>query len=109
MAHENWCGKPCGECNDSCKLDETIPCSPNCEGLNPDGTRNAKICIMNGCDGFEIIAGICPVCGYEGLSFVFFLNDKLYSFKWTCNECGSFDTQICSLDFINHIANKSNN
>ncbi|WP_157833836.1 hypothetical protein [Ruminiclostridium josui] len=34
MSHPQWCGKACGECTSSCLLDESIPCSPDCEGLN---------------------------------------------------------------------------
>lgn len=50
MAHKNWCGKPCCECETSCALDEAIPCSPDCEALNPDGSRNKEMRKASGCD-----------------------------------------------------------
>lgn len=50
MAHKDWCGKPCGECDTSCRLDESMPCSPNCEALNEDGSRNVEVCTAAGCD-----------------------------------------------------------
>ena len=35
MAHPYHCGKVCSECIKVCGLDESIHCSPDCEGLNP--------------------------------------------------------------------------
>lgn len=35
MAHPKWCGKPCSKCAHPCALDESIPCSPDCEELDP--------------------------------------------------------------------------
>lgn len=37
MAHRNWCGKVCGECEHPCWVDESIPCSPDCKHLGEDG------------------------------------------------------------------------
>jgi hypothetical protein len=34
MPHPGWCGKPCSECSNPCELDESIPCSPDCEELD---------------------------------------------------------------------------
>lgn len=34
MAHPDWCGKVCAECRQTCWLDQVIPCSPDCPGLN---------------------------------------------------------------------------
>ena len=50
MAHINWCGNPCADCVDVCTLDESIPCSPDCENLFPDGSYNIAKCINSGCD-----------------------------------------------------------
>lgn len=50
MAHELWCGKPCCDCTAPCKLDTLIPCSPDCENLKPNGSRNVKDCNASGCD-----------------------------------------------------------
>jgi len=52
MAHKLWCGKECCKCK-GCNLDEKIPCSPNCENLNQDGTREIKKCIECKCDAIE--------------------------------------------------------
>ena len=51
MPHVNWCGKPCDECAHPCRLDELIPCSPDCENLNEDGTPNPAKC--RGCAAFD--------------------------------------------------------
>lgn len=53
MAHKGWCGSPCCDCKTSCSVDESIPCSPDCENLNQDGTRNEKNCKKSGCDAYE--------------------------------------------------------
>ena len=53
MAHENWCGKPCGECMNPCRLDESIPCSPDCQNINFDGTRNETDCLASHCDAID--------------------------------------------------------
>lgn len=52
MAHKLWCGKACCDCEHPCKLDESIPCSPDCEALNSNGTRNVAKCKESGCDAF---------------------------------------------------------
>ncbi len=46
MPHPNHCGKPCAECVIPCELDESTPCSPDCEGIG-----NKELCI--GCDAKE--------------------------------------------------------
>lgn len=51
MAHREWCGKPCSECKNPCRLDESIPCSPDCENLLPDGDPDPEKC--KGCDAYE--------------------------------------------------------
>lgn len=32
-----WCGARCSECANPCRLDEKIPCSPDCEFLGEHG------------------------------------------------------------------------
>jgi hypothetical protein len=45
MAHPEWCGKLCAECIQSCTLDESMSCSPDCPGLNPEtGEPRSDIC-----------------------------------------------------------------
>ena len=53
MAHRDWCGKRCSDCTSPCRLDTEIPCSPNCEALNEDGSRNVKVCRNSGCDAVK--------------------------------------------------------
>lgn len=49
MAHPYWCGKTCADCEEYCKLDESMSCSPDCEGLDGNtGKRKKKHCV--GCD-----------------------------------------------------------
>lgn len=63
----------CAECEDSCKIDESIPCSPDCENLNVIGTPYSLECLE--CDALteedkdkwadqfrEWGAVICPEC-----------------------------------------------
>ena len=53
MAHELWCGQLCCDCTSPCKLDENIPCSPDCKALKPDGSRKAEKCKESGCDAYK--------------------------------------------------------
>lgn len=53
MAHKDWCGKPCCDCEHPCKLDESIACSPDCENLFPCGERNIQKCKEIGCDAIK--------------------------------------------------------
>ena len=48
MPIQEWCGRPCAQCENPCALDESIPCSPDCELLQPDGNRDRVLCA--GCD-----------------------------------------------------------
>ena len=48
MAHKEWCGKPCADCLNPCRLDESMPCSPDCELLKEDGSVDPILCA--GCD-----------------------------------------------------------
>lgn len=51
--HEEWCGKECGECKNPCALDESIPCSPDCENLGKNGeTYPDGVC--KGCDALPV-------------------------------------------------------
>lgn len=59
MAHAEWCGKPCCECINPCWIDQMLPCSPDCENLQPDGTADQEKC--RGCEVYEEII----IMGYE--------------------------------------------
>lgn len=60
MALSGWCGGSCGnekKCAD-CRLDQSIPCSPNCENLTQDGIINLKKCFADGCEEPKYIFGM---------------------------------------------------
>ena len=42
--HKDWCGKACSDCIHQCKLDESIPCSPDCEYLGLNGETICEEC-----------------------------------------------------------------
>lgn len=48
--HPDWCGKPCSECQTSCGLDKSMPCSPDCEGLDPVTGEPSLSSLCDGCD-----------------------------------------------------------
>ena len=50
MPHIDWCGKPCADCDNPCTLDESMPCSPDCENLFADGSQDTEKCACAGCD-----------------------------------------------------------
>ncbi len=54
MALKQWCGKECSECK-GCKLDEMIPCSPDCENLTEDGKIKVKACLESGCEEVKYV------------------------------------------------------
>lgn len=47
--HKEWCGRVCSDCS-GCRLDERIPCSPDCENLTEDGKIKLKQCLESGCN-----------------------------------------------------------
>lgn len=50
--HKKWCGKSCSDCKTSCSLDESIPCSPDCEFLGEDGEHTHPEC--QDCDALPL-------------------------------------------------------
>lgn len=53
--HRLWCGKPCGECEHPCELDESMYCSPECECLGADGEMDNPDC--KNCDAYLACKG----------------------------------------------------
>lgn len=49
MAHKNWCGNPCRQCEDPCGLAYLFPCPADCENLQPDGSREEESCAARSC------------------------------------------------------------
>lgn len=57
MAITGYCGGECGfltKCN-KCRLDQAIPCSPNCENLTEDGNIKVSECLRSGCEEVKYI------------------------------------------------------
>lgn len=50
MTHPEWCGEECSSCTKSCKLDESIPCSPNCCNFDKNGEPQPELC--KDCDSY---------------------------------------------------------
>ena len=42
--HTDWCGMPCCHCPSPCSLDESMPCSPDCEFLGENGETDCEEC-----------------------------------------------------------------
>lgn len=55
MALGGWCGRTCSECMKPCKLDQQIPCSPDCKCLTRDGKIHIADCLKSGCDEIKWI------------------------------------------------------
>ena len=63
--HKDWCGKPCCNCTEPCKLDESIPCSPDCKHLGKNGEHTSPEC--QDCDALLLYR--VPIC-YDGAVYV---------------------------------------
>lgn len=56
MAHNLYCGNgKCSDCGKDCRIDEAIPCSPDCENLTGDGKIKVRECLKSGCDKIRYI------------------------------------------------------
>ena len=54
--HKEWCGQACDGCVKPCWVDESMPCSPDCENLGLDGLPiDIEACLRDGCDAYESI------------------------------------------------------
>ena len=50
MAIDGYCGKmKCCDCSSPCRLDEEIPCSPDCSNLDGQSIKIAQ-CLKAGCE-----------------------------------------------------------
>lgn len=63
--HKDWCGKPCDECANPCKLDESIRCSPDCPYLGENDEHAHPEC--QECDAMTLYR--VPIC-YDGAVYV---------------------------------------
>ena len=97
MAHRDWCGKSCGDCIVPCALDMSIPCSPNCENLFPNGTINIVECFHAGCDVSNYRR--CLTCSEE-----YYGNSEADTpnFIWECenDDCLAHFCEKCFIDDI---------
>ena len=51
MAIKGYCERQsCADCTTSCTLDESIPCSPDCENLTDDGKILIEKCLQDKCE-----------------------------------------------------------
>lgn len=56
MAIKGYCGlKKCCDCNTGCRLEQMIPCSPDCENLTMDGKIHIKRCLQAKCEEVKYI------------------------------------------------------
>lgn len=59
MAIMGYCKKQaCSDCKKPCKLDESIPCSPDCENLTEDGEILIEKCLKDECEEVKYIFGM---------------------------------------------------
>lgn len=99
MAIDGWCGKPCGACDSSCALDEQLPCSPDCENLNPNGTRNIVACSLSGCDAYEVNIGdyvFDTSCGEEGFVVGLSSDGKTANVQYLTSDGPIEDASACA-------------
>ena len=62
MAIKGYCGlKSCCDCSTGCDLDDSIPCSPDCENLTQDGNILIGNCLKAQCEEVKYIFGM-PAC-----------------------------------------------
>lgn len=54
-------GKDCGACIEPCEDELSLPCSPSCELLGADRSREIKKCMEAGCDVYEPGEEMIPV------------------------------------------------
>jgi hypothetical protein len=107
MAHKDWCGNTCADCATSCELDESLPCSPDCENLNADGSRKTNNCKKEQCDAvneetydykkkqYDAIneeTYECTIChtkiGWQS-------GDDSHGSIWACEACSAMFCQQC--------------
>jgi len=81
MAHIKWCGNPCAECNDPCALDQSMPCSPDCENLTSEGLRDTEKCTQAGCDAIE------PQGALRFDEYMCCLHETPRNFDWCEDNC----------------------
>ena len=56
MALKGYCGlHACYDCGMGCKLDQMIPCSPDCENLTEDGKILVEKCLEAKCEEVKYI------------------------------------------------------
>jgi hypothetical protein len=81
-----------------------MPCSPDCELLRADGSRDVESCADSGCDAIRHEPGICPACGSDELDFDGFLvEDNSVIYKWDCKGCGIGGRECYDMTFSEHI------
>ena len=90
MAHKDWCGKRCENCEKPCNLDKNMPCSPDCGLLLPDGEQDKEACYQSGCDAI----GWCK-CKDCGTVIDWDSADDQKGIIWGCDECCEYFCEKC--------------
>ena len=68
MALKGYCGlHACYDCTLGCKLDQRIPCSPDCENLTEDGKILVEKCLEANCEEVKYIFDMANVSDDEVL------------------------------------------
>lgn len=68
MALTGYCKeRPCCDCKKPCRLDEAIPCSPDCENLTEDGRILVGKCLQAKCEEVKYIFGMPDAADEEVL------------------------------------------
>ena len=59
--YEGYCGSgtSCADCEKRCRIDEMIPCSPDCKNLDGDKILIQE-CLDDGCDEVFYVLGVPP-------------------------------------------------
>lgn len=71
MALTGYCGeRACSDCKTPCRLDESIPCSPDCENLTEEGQILVKKCLESGCEEVKFIFGMEGAADEEVLAAI---------------------------------------
>ena len=85
--HKDWCGNPCCDCRSPCALDESIPCSPDCECLGENGETDCEDC--RNCDACSQEREFQVHISYDGIIVVNAEDEKAARYfvsKMTCDE-----------------------
>ena len=80
MAVEGYCKKcRCADCRTFCRLDESMPCSPDCDNLTEDGKILIEKCLQDKCEEVKYIFNMEDCSDEELLMEYGCINDYPYA------------------------------